>query len=99
MRDAALALLTCRAILESAAQHFSPASHRAHHLEAALAHLTACIAFTRATSLAAMRGKARLLLTHLPHGSAERALAISLLRDLERFERRDSPAEDVSKLT
>ena len=98
MRDAVLALLISRAILERVAHHFTPSSNAAHHAEQALAHVTACIAFTRATSLRGMRAKARLLSTHLPHGTHERALAISVTRDLDALSRKLAAAP-ISNLT
>ena len=53
---------------------------------------------TRATSLPGMRGKARLLLTDLPHGTSGRALAVSLMRDVEGLARLHDGLS-VSKLT
>jgi len=99
MHDAALALLTSLAILERQAQQLAPATSAAHHAELALAHLTAWIAFTRATSLRGMRAKARFLAAHLAHGTHARALAISLQRDIEGLERHLSQGCDLSKLT
>ena len=85
MRDPVLCLLASRAILERQAQRFTPASVSARHAERALAQLTACIAITRATSPAGLRGKARLLLSDTQHGTGRRALAVSLLRDMSRI--------------
>jgi hypothetical protein len=99
MRDAALALLTSRAILERQAQQLAPETSCARHAEAALAHLTLCIAFTRATSLRGTRAKARFLAAHLLHGTHERALAISLARDLDVMARRLAAGAELSKLT
>ena len=99
MHDAALALLTSLAFLERQAQQLAPATSAAHHAEMTLAHLGAWIAFTRATTLRGMRAKARFLATHLAHGTRERALAISLQRDIEGLERHLSQERGLSKLT
>ena len=99
MRDAVLALLASRAILERVVHHFTPSSNAAHHAEQALAHLTACIAFTRATSLRGIRAKARLLSTYLAHGTQERALVVSLTRDIDGLSRPADTPPPISNLT
>ena len=88
-KDAVEALLSGRATLEQQLHEAVPRSPAARHVEAALNSITLSLAFTRATTLPAIRGKARLLLGELPRGTLGRALAVSVLRDLDQLGREE----------